>query len=117
MRIAQIGNLYQPVPATEYGGTQRVIAQISAFQAVLFGHDITVYAAAESLVIDFTRKLAHDMGLRTHSNESETAISIFNKHCRAGTLRLESAGFGSIGYNDANEHGKHPCTFWQACQR
>lgn len=57
MRIAQLGNLYQPVPAVEYGGTQRVIAQITAFQAAMFGHDITLYAPSDSGIITFTKKL------------------------------------------------------------
>ena len=57
MRIAQIGNLYQPVPAVEYGGTQRTIAQITAFQAAIFGHDVTLYAPADSGIISFTKKI------------------------------------------------------------
>lgn len=111
MRIAQLGNLYQPVPAIEYGGTQRTIAQIAAFQAACFGHDITVYAPADSDIINFTRKIADDYGLL--SCVDKNTISVTNNDGRVGYVRLVHAGFGAIGYNDLNEQNKHQLLFAQ----
>ena len=107
MRIAQIGNLYQPVPAIEYGGTQRTIAQIATFQAACYGHDVTLYAPADSGIIRFARKIARDLGLVCNIDPNETRISINNSDGSVGHLTLESAGFDSIGYNDRDEKVKH----------
>ncbi len=47
MRIAQIAPLYEAVPPRFYGGTERVVANLSeALQAL--GHDVTVFASGDS---------------------------------------------------------------------
>lgn len=47
MRIAQIPPLYEPVPPRLYGGTERVVAQLSD-ALVELGHDVTVFTSADS---------------------------------------------------------------------
>jgi glycosyltransferase involved in cell wall biosynthesis len=47
MRIAQIAPLYEAVPPTAYGGTERVIAALSNGLTAL-GHEVTLFAAGGS---------------------------------------------------------------------
>lgn len=47
MRVAQIAPLYEAVPPTGYGGTERVIAALCD-GLVELGHDVTLFAAATS---------------------------------------------------------------------
>ncbi|MDR3373745.1 MAG: glycosyltransferase family 4 protein [Ancalomicrobiaceae bacterium] len=47
MRIAQIAPLYETVPPTFYGGTERIISYLTE-ALVEFGHDVTIFAAAGS---------------------------------------------------------------------
>ena len=48
MRIAQIAPLYEAVPPHRYGGTERVVAAL-ADGLVDRGHDVTLFAAGESV--------------------------------------------------------------------
>ncbi|MDE1150467.1 MAG: glycosyltransferase family 4 protein [Azospirillaceae bacterium] len=47
MRIAQIATLYESVPPTFYGGTERVISYLTD-TLVDLGHDVTLFASGES---------------------------------------------------------------------
>ena len=47
MRIAQIAPLYVPVPPRNYGGTERVIANLTEALTQL-GHDVTLFASGDS---------------------------------------------------------------------
>jgi glycosyltransferase involved in cell wall biosynthesis len=47
MRIAQIAPLYEAVPPTLYGGTERIVAHL-ADALVDLGHDVTLFATAEA---------------------------------------------------------------------
>jgi glycosyltransferase involved in cell wall biosynthesis len=47
MRIAQISPLYESVPPTLYGGTERVVATLADALTDL-GHDVTLFASADS---------------------------------------------------------------------
>ncbi len=47
LRIALVSPLYEAVPPSQYGGTERVIAAL-ADELVLAGHDVTLYAPAGS---------------------------------------------------------------------
>ncbi len=47
MRIAQIAPLVESVPPAKYGGTERVIANLTA-ELVRMGHDVTLYASGDS---------------------------------------------------------------------
>lgn len=47
MRIAQVAPLVVSVPPTRYGGTERVIAALTA-ELVALGHEVTLYASGDS---------------------------------------------------------------------
>jgi len=47
MRIAQVAPLYENVPPSGYGGTERVIAGLCD-GLVEFGHDVTLFATGAS---------------------------------------------------------------------
>ncbi len=48
MRIAQIAPLYESVPPTLYGGTERVVSWLTE-ELVRLGHDVTLFASGDSL--------------------------------------------------------------------
>jgi glycosyltransferase involved in cell wall biosynthesis len=48
MKIAQIAPLYEAVPPDQYGGTERVVANL-VNQLVDMGHDVTLFASGDSL--------------------------------------------------------------------
>jgi glycosyltransferase involved in cell wall biosynthesis len=48
MRIAQVAPLYESVPPRYYGGTERVVWALTE-ELVRRGHDVTLYASADSL--------------------------------------------------------------------
>jgi glycosyltransferase involved in cell wall biosynthesis len=56
MRIAQVAPLYESVPPTNYGGTERVVAALCD-GLVDLGHDVTLFAAGEST----TRAKLHEV--------------------------------------------------------
>jgi len=47
VRIAQISQLYEPVPPDLYGGTERVVSWITE-ELVTLGHDVTLFASGDS---------------------------------------------------------------------
>jgi glycosyltransferase involved in cell wall biosynthesis len=47
MRIAQVAPLVESVPPAKYGGTERVIANLTA-ELVRMGHEVTLYASGDS---------------------------------------------------------------------
>jgi glycosyltransferase involved in cell wall biosynthesis len=47
MRIAQVAPLYESVPPSLYGGTERVVAHLTN-ELVRLGHDVTLFASGES---------------------------------------------------------------------
>lgn len=92
MRIARIKPPFYPVPPEGYGGTQRVMAQISALQAATCGHDISLYASSDSKIIEYTRSIAEDLGLTYMVSEKEQSIHIKNNDGRWGSLTLRTIG-------------------------
>jgi hypothetical protein len=46
MKIAQIAPLYEAVPPSLYGGTERIVAHLTN-ALVELGHDVTLFASAE----------------------------------------------------------------------
>ncbi|HEX4925642.1 MAG TPA: glycosyltransferase family 4 protein [Bdellovibrionales bacterium] len=48
MRIAQVAPLYESVPPTGYGGTERVVHTLTE-ELVRQGHDVTLFASGDSL--------------------------------------------------------------------
>jgi len=47
MRIAQIAPLYESVPPTRYGGTERVVSYLTE-ELVRLGHEVTLFASGDS---------------------------------------------------------------------
>jgi glycosyltransferase involved in cell wall biosynthesis len=47
MRIAQVAPLYERVPPTTYGGTERVVSYLTE-ELVKLGHDVTLFATGDS---------------------------------------------------------------------
>ena len=47
MRIAQVSPLYESVPPAAYGGTERVVANLTD-ELVRLGHDVTLFASGDS---------------------------------------------------------------------
>lgn len=47
MRIAQVSPLYESVPPSLYGGTERVVSYLTE-ELVRMGHDVTLFASADS---------------------------------------------------------------------
>jgi glycosyltransferase involved in cell wall biosynthesis len=48
MRIAQVAPLYESVPPTLYGGTERVVSYLTE-ELVRLGHEVTLFASGDSL--------------------------------------------------------------------
>jgi hypothetical protein len=48
MRIAQVAPLYESVPPTVYGGTERVVSYLTE-ELVRMGHDVTLFASGDSV--------------------------------------------------------------------
>ena len=48
MKIAQISPLYESVPPKLYGGTERVVSYLTE-ELVRQGHDVTLFASADSV--------------------------------------------------------------------
>ncbi len=48
MRVAQVAPLYESVPPSLYGGTERVVSYITE-ELVKLGHDVTLFASGDSL--------------------------------------------------------------------
>ena len=68
MRIAQVAPLYEPVPPTRYGGTERVVSYLTE-ELVRRGHEVTLFASGDSvtrarLVAVLERAVRHDAGNR-----------------------------------------------------
>ena len=48
MKIAQVAPLYESVPPTAYGGTERVVSWITE-ELVKQGHEVTLFASGDSI--------------------------------------------------------------------
>src|SRR5258705_4467179 len=67
MKIAQIAPLYESVPPKLYGGTERVVSYL-ADGLVRQGHDVTLYASADSETLAELRPMC-DKALRLHGSD------------------------------------------------
>jgi hypothetical protein len=48
MRIAQVAPLMESVPPRLYGGTERIVSYLTE-ELVQLGHDVTLFASADSI--------------------------------------------------------------------
>ena len=106
LKIARIGTMNQEIPPPKYGGTQRSMAQMTAFQATTRGHDITIYAPEGSKIIEYTRQVAEELGLKFNKNDNY--ISITNKDGSQGSVTLRTTGHKALGYGapDAKQRNR-----------
>lgn len=83
MRIAQVAPLYESVPPTLYGGTERIVSWLTE-ELVRLGHDVTLFASGDSmttarLVPCCPKSLRQNSGcvdqLAHHINMLETVFS------------------------------------------
>jgi glycosyltransferase involved in cell wall biosynthesis len=59
LRIAQVAPLYESVPPKYYGGTERVVSYLTE-ALVSLGHDVTLYAAGDSITSAKLRPLCRN---------------------------------------------------------
>jgi glycosyltransferase involved in cell wall biosynthesis len=62
MKVAQVAPLYESVPPQLYGGTERVVSYLTD-ELVCQGHDVTLYASADSVTMAELRPMC-DKALR-----------------------------------------------------
>jgi glycosyltransferase involved in cell wall biosynthesis len=94
MKIAQVAPLYEAVPPRYYGGTERVVAALCE-ALVDSGHDVTLYAAGESV----TRAKLHEVvpaPLRTRMSRQELLDVAPHIHLRALAELFRDADFDVI---------------------
>jgi glycosyltransferase involved in cell wall biosynthesis len=94
MKIAQVAPLYEAVPPHRYGGTERVVAALCD-ALVDSGHDVTLYAAGESV----TRAKLHEVvpaPLRTRMSRQELIDVAPHIHLRVLAEFFRDADFDVI---------------------
>lgn len=72
MKIAQVSPLYESVPPSTYGGTERVVSYLTE-ELVNFGHEVTLFASGDSIT---KAKLfpVCEKSLRLNSQSSDSYI-------------------------------------------
>ena len=104
MRVARIGDMRLPIPPVEYGGTQRCMAQMTAFQAAIYAHDVTVYGPADSRIIQFTRQIVRELSLPSEINKEGNIISVTSANGQKGYVRLRTTGHNAPSYGYGKLH-------------
>ncbi len=107
MRVARIGHMRLPIPAVENGGTQRSMAQMTAFQATICAHDVTVYGPADSRIIEFTHQVAEKLGLSSEINQEGNVISVISANGQKGYVRLRTTGHNATRYGNPDEEKRN----------
>ncbi len=107
MRIAHLSSLYHPVPPVFYGGSQRVISQIAIAQALYGGHDVTVYASADSTLIDEATHQASLKGMTFSGDNAGRFMRVTTPDGRTGRLRLRSTDCASLGSQIIHQEEEH----------
>ncbi|CAG9000365.1 MAG: Phosphatidyl-myo-inositol mannosyltransferase [Candidatus Celerinatantimonas neptuna] len=74
MKIAQIAPLYEAVPPKLYGGTERLVAHLCEALAEQ-GHDVTLFASADSQVTHCEQVKARSQALRLDPNPLKSDIA------------------------------------------
>ena len=102
MRVAHISRMRLPIPPVvkhggTQGGTQRSMAQMTAFQAAICAHDVTLYAPADSRIIQFTHQIARELGLPSEINQEGNIISVISANGQKGFVRLRTTGHNATG--------------------
>ena len=103
MRVARISNMRLPIPPVEYGGTQRSMAQMTAFQAAICAYDVTLYGPADSRIIQFTGQISEELGLPSEINQEGNIISVRSANGEKGFVRFRTTGHNAPGYGKSHE--------------
>jgi len=102
MRIAVIAPLFEHVPPSKYGGTERVVYFIVE-ELVRLGHTVTLYATRGSQtsakLVECSPGTFRDLGIRNESEE-----------CRSGYIAQLKLAFSGIDEHDIVHvhHGTYP---------
>ena len=107
MRVARISTMRQPIPTVGYGGRERSMAQMTAFQAAICAHDITIYAPADSQIIQFTHQIANKLGLSSKIDRESNTISVISAKGKEGFVRLRTTGHKATGYGNSDEEERN----------
>lgn len=107
MRVAHISSMRHLFPPVKYGGTHRTIAQMTAFQAAICAHDVTLYGPADSKIIQFTHQIAGKLGLPSEINPEGNVISITTANGQKGFVRFKTTGQNAIGYSNPDEEKRN----------
>lgn len=97
MRIARVANMNSEIPPETYGGTPRVMALMTAFQAIR-GDDIRLYAPEGSRIIPFTAAVVERMGGTSATSDDQTHITVTMPDGATGSVWLRTTGKPAVGY-------------------
>lgn len=104
LKVARVGTNFLEVPPRFYGGTERIMASLSAHQA-LQGHEIWLYAAKGSGMLQYTRKLAEKYDNRAALiDEKNRIVTIYKKDSQGnlgealGALHLRESHYGPMDF-------------------
>lgn len=105
-RIAHLVGLRIPVPPLDYGGTEKVVADVSIMQAATLGHEVVVYATQDSNLIPFAeemiKRLKPKLGIEI-VEKTANSLKIKNPDGKIGSLILRSTGVDHIGMWEGSE--------------
>ncbi len=101
MRVARINIMRRPIPAMD--GREKSIAQMTAFQATICAHDVTLYASADSKIIQFTHQIARKLDLPSEINQEGNVISVITANGQKGFVRLRTTGYNATGLGNPDE--------------
>ncbi len=107
MRVARISHMKHPIPPIKYGGSHRSMTQMTAFQAAICAHDITIYGSADSRIIEFTHQIAEKLGLSSEINQAGNVISITTANGQKGYVRFRTTGHNAIGYGNPDREKRN----------
>jgi glycosyltransferase involved in cell wall biosynthesis len=95
MKIAQIAPLYESVPPTFYGGTERVVSYLTD-ELVRQGHDVTLYASADSNTLARLRPMC-EKSLRLRGNQ--VVDSLAHHICMLENVAQEAKEFDLLHFH------------------
>lgn len=79
MRIAQVAALYLTVPPKDYGGTERVIAELTN-ALVERGHEVTLFASGDSRTrAQLAPFVPHALGFKPETDPIETHLALLTE--------------------------------------
>ena len=74
------------------------MAQMTAFQAAVCGHHVTLYASADSKIVDYTAVIAEHLGLAVEVDDTGRSIRVQTSEGRTGSVTLQTTGRRAPGY-------------------